>query len=69
MKDLLQENIQNVDRELKRLEEDALPERSKGIQNPKSNVKNEVIYTKVSISIVLSLFQSVFISISFVYIR
>lgn len=49
MKDLLQENMQNVDRELKRLEEDALPERSKGIQNPKSNVKNEVIYTKVSV--------------------
>lgn len=49
MKDLLQENMQNVDRELKRLEEDALPERSKGIRNPKSNVKNEVIYTKVSV--------------------
>lgn len=49
MKDLLQENIQNVDRELKRLEEDALPERSKGIRNPKSNVKNEVMYTKVSV--------------------
>ncbi|XP_033315816.1 uncharacterized protein LOC117214075 isoform X1 [Bombus bifarius] len=48
MKDLLQENMQNVDRELKRLEEDALPERSKGIRNPKSNVKNEVIYTKVN---------------------
>lgn len=48
IKDLLQENIQNVDRELKRLEEDALPERSKGIQNPKSNVKNEMIYSKVS---------------------
>lgn len=49
IKDLLQENIQNVDRELKRLEEDALPERSKGIQNPKSNVKNEMIYSKVSV--------------------
>lgn len=49
IKDLLQENIQNVDRELKRLEEDALPERSKGIQNPKSNVKNETIYSKVSV--------------------
>lgn len=48
IKDLLQENIQNVDRELKRLEEDALPERSKGIQNPKSNVKNETIYSKVN---------------------
>lgn len=44
----MQENIQNVDRELKRLEEDALPERSKGIQNPKSNVKNETIYSKVN---------------------
>lgn len=49
IKDLLQENIQNVDRELKRLEEDALPERSKGIQNPKSTVKNEMIYSKVSV--------------------
>ncbi|KAF3425869.1 hypothetical protein E2986_09976 [Frieseomelitta varia] len=48
MKDLLQGNMQNVDRELKRLEEDALPERSKGTQNPKSNIKNEVIYTKVN---------------------
>ncbi|KAK1124639.1 hypothetical protein K0M31_006010 [Melipona bicolor] len=48
MKDLLQGNMQNVDRELKRLEEDALPERNKGTQNPKSNVKNEVIYTKVN---------------------
>ena len=74
VKDLLQGNMQNVDRELKRLEEDALPEQSKGTQNPKSNVKNGVIYTKVSIlkclfESILSLFQSAFVSISFIDIR
>ncbi|CAK9828776.1 hypothetical protein ANTRET_LOCUS6236 [Anthophora retusa] len=48
MKGLLQENMQDVDRELKRLEEDALPERAKGIQTDKSNVKNEKIYVNVN---------------------
>ncbi|KOC62566.1 hypothetical protein WH47_04227 [Habropoda laboriosa] len=48
MKDLLQENIQDVDRELKRLEEDALPEQTKGIQNDKSNIKNEKIYVNAN---------------------
>lgn len=73
-KDLLQGSMQNVNRELKKLEEDALPERSKGTQNPKSNVKNDVICTKVSIlkclfKFILSLFQSIFISILFIHIR
>ncbi|XP_015437381.1 PREDICTED: uncharacterized protein LOC107192599 [Dufourea novaeangliae] len=40
VKYLLQENIQDVDRELKRLQEDALPERNKGICNHKSNNRN-----------------------------
>ncbi|XP_017892849.1 uncharacterized protein LOC108632663 isoform X2 [Ceratina calcarata] len=48
MKDLLQENMQDVDRELKRLEEDALPERTKGTrETQKCDDKNETIYTKV----------------------
>ncbi|XP_078045950.1 uncharacterized protein LOC144474688 isoform X2 [Augochlora pura] len=43
VKDLIQENIQDVDRELKRLQEDALPERNKGICNCKLNSKNQNI--------------------------
>ncbi|XP_076647974.1 uncharacterized protein LOC143356298 [Halictus rubicundus] len=43
VKDLIQENMQDVDRELKRLQEDALPERNKGICNCKLNNRNENI--------------------------
>ena len=38
----LQENIQDVDRELKRLQDDALPEQNKRMYDPKSNIRNEV---------------------------
>ncbi|XP_053997642.1 uncharacterized protein LOC128886615 [Hylaeus anthracinus] len=41
IENLLQENIQDVDRELKRLREDALPERNKGTRSCKSNNKHE----------------------------
>ncbi|CAL7941645.1 unnamed protein product [Xylocopa violacea] len=46
VKDFLQENVQDVDSELKRLEDDALPERSKGIQVQKPSVTNEMTYTR-----------------------
>lgn len=46
IKGLLQENILDVDRELKRLQEDALPERNKGIH--KSGIKREKVYIEVS---------------------
>ncbi|XP_076244100.1 uncharacterized protein LOC143185197 [Calliopsis andreniformis] len=41
VKGFIHENMQDVDRELKRLEEDALPERKKGIHTHKPYVKNE----------------------------
>ncbi|XP_029048858.2 uncharacterized protein LOC114878806 [Osmia bicornis bicornis] len=46
IKGLLQENILDVDRELKRLQEDALPERNKGIH--KSGIKREKIYIEAN---------------------
>nr|XP_033343023.1 uncharacterized protein LOC117230063 isoform X1 [Megalopta genalis]XP_033343024.1 uncharacterized protein LOC117230063 isoform X1 [Megalopta genalis]XP_033343025.1 uncharacterized protein LOC117230063 isoform X1 [Megalopta genalis]XP_033343026.1 uncharacterized protein LOC117230063 isoform X1 [Megalopta genalis] len=51
VKDLIQENIQDVDRELKRLQEDALPERNKGICNCKLNNRNENITSVESNSV------------------
>ncbi|XP_076757889.1 uncharacterized protein LOC143427544 isoform X2 [Xylocopa sonorina] len=45
-KDLLEENVQDVDSELKRLEDDAIPERSKGIQIHKPDDKNQVTYRR-----------------------
>ena len=42
MTGFLQENIQDVDRELKRLQDDALPEQNKRVYDPKSSVRNEV---------------------------
>lgn len=46
----LQENIQDVDRELKRLQDDAMPEQNKRIYDPKSNIRNEITRADVSIS-------------------
>ncbi|XP_076392890.1 uncharacterized protein LOC100879765 [Megachile rotundata] len=48
VKDLLQENIQDVDTELKRLQEDALPERNKRIHNNKSGIRREKIHIEAN---------------------
>lgn len=47
--DLFEENMQDVDRELKRLEEDAVPEGNTEICQRVSHIKNEKVYMEVRI--------------------